>query len=337
MARWLVTRNDSKFVVGGLSELRELARTGGLAGGDMIQPPGATGWMYAVEIPELMDALASSGGLNPLEPDSASGGAGSVLNVVIGAVLIGAIAWGGNYLWSHYGDLPDANAVPKGLARERFSELVVTLPNVKMLAEPAATSASAGELAKDSVLELLAKRGEFYKARPKKGGAEFWVPIQSVLPMYMMGGAEVRREMDPLYNPDNYLEVANASWMQLPESKDKKVTVFSFLLENTARYDMTDLVMRARIKDSKGHELDIVEFRVEGTVPAEGETMVGTMLDPATKEKRLITQVAFAAMAAQDPELRLQYNEGVEVRMEREDFQEANIDIVEVRAVPKEG
>ena len=59
MARWLVTRNDSQFAVGGLAELRDLAKAGRLAGGDMVQPPGASGWLYAVEIPELTDALSA--------------------------------------------------------------------------------------------------------------------------------------------------------------------------------------------------------------------------------------------------------------------------------------
>lgn len=336
MARWLVTRNDSQFAVGGLAELRDLAKAGRLAGGDMVQPPGASGWLYAVEIPELTDALSASGGLSEI-PEVRSGGISSVLNVGIAVVLLGVIAWGGNFLYHNYQSAPAAEVKAKGMAKERFSELVVTVPDAKLLAEPAKTAGPVSDVPKDSVLNLLAKRGEFYKARSKEGGKEGWIAIQSVLPMYLMGGTEVRKELDPLYNPDDYLEVANASWMTLPESKDKSITVFTFLIENTSRYDMTDLMMRARIKDSKGHELDVVEFKVEGEVPSQGETFVGTILDPATKEKRLITQVGFAAMAAQDPELRLQYSEGVEVKMTAADFQAADIDILEVRAIPKDG
>lgn len=334
MARWLVTRNDTQFAVGGLGELRELAKAGRLAAGDMVQPPGTTGWMYASEIPELRDSLQAGVGVVD-EDASAGGGRGgsSALNVVIGLVLIAATAWGGMQIYKNFSSIPDPENKADLQARLRYSEMVVTVPGAKLRAEPKADAPSVAEVPKDSILDLLAKRGEFYKARDKQG-KEGWLELQAVLPMYMLGGGEVRKEMDPLYNPDRYLDVANASWMQLPESKDKKVTVFSFLLENESRYDMTDLVMVARIKDSKGHELDQVEFRVEGVVPASADTMVGMMVDPATKEKRLITQVSFAEMAAADPKLRLEYDEGVEVRMEREDFNEASIDVVEVRAIP---
>lgn len=335
MARWLVTRNDTQFAVGGLGELRELARAGRLAAGDMVQPPGTTGWLYASEIPELRDSLQP--GADVVSDDGPGGrSGGSALNVIIGLVLVAAIGYGGTQIYQNYSSIPDPEHKADIRARLRFSEMVVTVPNALLRAEPKADAPQVAEAPKDSVLELLAKRGDFYKARDK-GGKEGWIELRSVLPMYMLGGGEVRKEMDPLYNPDRYLDVANASWMQLPEAKDKKVTVFSFLLENESKYDMTDLVMVARIKDSKGHELDQVEFRVEGVVPGSSDTMVGTMVDPATKSKRLITQVSFAEMAAADQKLQLQYEEGVEVRMEREDFNEASIDIVEVRAVPKEG
>lgn len=335
MARWLVTRNDTQFAVGGIGELRELARAGQLAAGDMVQPPGTTGWMYASEIAELRDVLQSGAGVMDDADSGSSRSGSSMINVIIALLLIAATIYGGMRIYHNFGSIPDPNAKPDLHARLRYSEMVVTVPNARLRAEPKADSSPVVDVAKDSVLDLLAKRGEFYKAR-NKDGKEGWIELQSVLPMYLLGGGEVRKEKDPLYNPDRYLDVANASWMQLPEAKDKKVTVFSFLLENESRYDMTDLVMVARIKDSKGHELDQVEFRVEGLVPASADTMVGTIVDPKTKEKRLITQVSFAEMAAADPKLQLEYNEGVEVRMEREDFNEASIDIVEVRAIPKD-
>ena len=97
------------------------------------------------------------------------------------------------------------------------------------------------------------------------------------------GGADVREEYDPLYNPDRYVDVLNATWRQLPNPNPRPgdelsdVTVFEFLMRNNARYGMTDLVIEATIKDGKGQELDRVEIAVEGLIPADGHTAVGTL------------------------------------------------------------
>ena len=335
MARWVVNRNDATFGVNGVAELRDLARRGALVAGDMIQPPGATGWLYAQEIPELRDALDE--GRPRVERDDPAGGGGSLGNVIVGALMVLGILVLGYYTWERSQLIPDGTQTILGSGGLKFSELVVTGTGVALRSGPDTRAGVTAELTKDSVLELLAKRGDFYRARLKSDGTQGWVKQDEVLPVYLLGGGEVRRELDPLYNPDRYLEVSNASWMQLPEARKRKVTVFQFLLSNSSDYDMTDLVMVARLKDSKGHEVNQVEFRVEGVVPARNDTMVGTMVDPKVEDRRLITAVSFAALAAQNPDLRLQYTEGVEVKMEQDEFNEASIDIVELRAIPKEG
>lgn len=331
MARWMVNRNDAPYAVDGLGELRELARKGALLGGDMIQPPGATGWLYAADIPELRDALKD----DPSEYIEAGGGEGSWGNVIVGGLLVLGILAAGAYSYERFTMIPDGSQTILGDNGLKYSELVVTSSGITLRAEPAGAASAVVELPKDSVLDLLAKRGEFYKAKDQASGQQGWVAADQVLPVYLLGGGEVRDELDPLYNPDQYVEVANASWMQLPEAKARSVTVFQFLLTNKSGYDMTDLVLVARMKDSKGHDVGEVEFEVEGIVPARGDTMVGTMVDPETKESRLITQVSFAALAAQDPELRLQYTEGVEVKQEEDEFNEATLNLVELRAVPR--
>ena len=338
MARWVVNRNDTSFGVSDVAELCDLARKGALAAGDLVQPPGSTGWLYAQDVPDVRKALEARGpGVVDVPVVEAGGSWG---NVVVGAMMVIAILALGNYTWQRWQLIPDGTHTILGEGGLSFSELVVTSSGIQLLSEPEARSGAVKELTKDTVLELLAKRGDFYKAREKTGGegaAQGWVAADKVLPVYLLGGGDVRNELDPLYNPDRYLEVANASWMQLPEARKRKVTVFQFLLSNTSDYDMTDLVMVARLKDSKGHEVNQVEFRVEGVVPGQDDTMVGTIVDPKTEERRLITQVSFAAMAAQNPDLRLQYTEGVEVKMEQDEFNEASIDIVELRAIPKDG
>lgn len=331
MARWLVNRNDTQLSANGMADLREMAKSGRLGPGDLIQPPGADEWMYALEVPELVPHLDMSGGDDDF--DDLKSGSGVVVKGVL-ALALALIAAGGGYAMFTYGQqLPDQNR--RLLDQVTFSEMVVTSSGADLHAEADANSATVRSASSGAILELLAKRGDFYKARDKMDGTEGWVAVDRVLPMYQIGGGDIMKEYDPLYNPDRYLIVANASWMQLPEQREERVTVFQFMLRNPSDYDMTDLVMVARIKDAKGHELERVEFRVEGVVPAQGMTMVGTIVDPDTKARRLVTQTTFDALATTNPEVALEYNDGVEVTMQTEEFTEASIDIIELRAIPK--
>lgn len=340
MARWLVTKNDAQFAVGGLAELREMARTGRLSAGDMIQPPGASDWLYVSEIPELKEALNAQAAPDvDLDVPTRAGGGTTILGAV---ALLVALA-GGFYMYTASSRLPDVNRRLLGEGGLSYSEMVVTAQGTRLLAEPSLNSAAITMVPNSGVLELLAKRHEFYHARVKDSGAEGWVVTSDVMPMYMVAGGDVMKEMDPLYNPDRYTMVENASWMQMPDQTAEGITLFQFMIRNDSQYDVTDLVMVATIKDAKGHELEKVEFAVDGVVPATQSTTVGMLAaEPVPGEKepappRLLTNATFEAMAALDEALALRYTEGVEVRMTSEDFTEATIDIVELRAIANEG
>jgi hypothetical protein len=332
MARWAVHRNDTQFAVQGLAELRDLAKAGRLAGGDMVQPPGATGWMYASEIPELRDALTVTADEPSYAPPEASGS--SPANVAVALVLLGVIGASGWFIASNMSLIPDEASVKSEMQLD-FSELVVTVDGAQLVAEPREGAPVVRPVARNTRLDLLAKRGAYYHARGGKSGEEGWVLTQSVLPVYRLGGAEVSREVDPLYNPDQYVKVSNVSWMKQPEKKGGRNTVFSFMLNNASAFDMTELKLLATIKDSKGHELEKIEFPVQGVLPAMSDTMVGTVVDPTTKEKQLLTQASYMELMAEQPDSKAVYTEGAEVEMKKDDFNAASIEIVELRAIPK--
>ena len=64
---------------------------------------------------------------------------------------------------------------------------------------------------------------------------------------------------------------------------------------------MTELVIEATIKDAKGHELQTVEMAVEGVIPAEGRTSVGTLT--LEDGERFLTSATFTEMSESDPDL----------------------------------
>ncbi|TNE89905.1 MAG: SH3 domain-containing protein [Deltaproteobacteria bacterium] len=335
MTRWLVTQNNTQFAVEDLAELKRLASTGKVTAGDMVQPPGATEWLYASEVPELASILAPASGDDDFDVPKSG-----VPAVILGAVLVVLIVVGAAGMWTFGQQLPTGHE--SMMDQMSYSQMLVTDPAAQLRSGPEANAGAVQALSKDAKLELLAKRGDMYKARTE-AGVEGWIAENQVIPMYQLGGAEVRADYDPLYNPDRYVRVSNASWLQL-DQENEQVTVFQFMITNDSKFDMTDLMLLATIKDSKGNELETVEIPVEGILPAGKDTMVGTLdPDPDVKVKpdeeppasRSLTHSTYEGMVEDDPDLQLRWREGVEVTMEAEDFTEANIDILEIRAIPK--
>lgn len=338
MSQWIVTQGSNQFSVEGLDELEQLARAGRLSAGDMVQPPGTTEWMYVSEIEELAPFLTGGSTLDDDDLDYKRGGSQSTM-VVIG-VLVALIVVGAGAIFTFVQQLPRAGDRLLGEGGLAYSEMLVTQPGTGLHAEPMPSSTMVQGTSKDDVLELLAKRGDWYRAR-SKGGSEGWIPADKVIPMYMLGGDDVRDEFDPLYNPDRYVDVLNATWRQLvatnprPGAELSDVTVFEFLMQNKSAYPMTDLVIEATIKDAKGHELQTVEIEVDGAIPAESHTTVGTLLGATDEEEGVfMTSASFQELAEDDPELQLRWSEGVEVAMGADEGVGAEINVVELRAVP---
>ncbi len=350
MSQWHVTQGDNQFAVdGGLSALEQMARKGRIGPGDMIQPPGAADWMYATEIPELKAIFDH----RVDDEDEPSRGASPATMAAVGiaaAVFLAVVVIGGGVSLYLAGQLSEGTTVLVGEGGLSYSEMIVTAQGTGLRGEPSDKASILTPIAKDDTLVLLAKREGFYKAR-SKGGAEGWIPMAHVIPMYQLGGAEVRQEFDPLYNPDRYVEVTNAKWMQLPSDRPvpgkelSNRTVFEFAMANASRYPMTDLRIVATIKDAQGHELEKVEIPVEGVIPGDGETMVGTLAAEEAKGKkrkaspddpppRVLTTATFEKMAATDPDLQLRWSSGVQVEMKTDEFTSAEIDVVELRAAP---
>jgi hypothetical protein len=341
MGQWLVNQQDRQFGVDGLEDLRKMASESELWPGDMIQPEGAGDWIYAVEIPELQDVLKS-----PEEDDDFEfRRSGNGLRYGLAGLFLVVAVLGFGSMTLFYTQLPTGEEKLLGEGGTlAYTEMLMTTA-APLRAEATANGAQIAALQKDQVLELLAKREDFYKARTGDG-KEGWVSIHEVVALYQFGGKEIQSKFDPLYNPDQYVRLENASWMMI-ERVDNNVTSFSFMLKNDSRYAMTDLVLEAVIKDSKGTVVGTKEFRISGILNPESSSFVGTLnpTDDALKVAKrageepppvqLLTETTFEEMAKEDQELALRWEAAVNVDLE-EDFDEAVIRIIELRALPTE-
>lgn len=348
MSQWLVTQGDNQFQVDGIAELKQLAQAGRLKLGDMIQPPGASDWVYAAEVPDLAALLPEDEDDDDDDFGMRRGLAAAAVSGVLLVMLLGVTLVGGGFAIYFLQALPSGDETIVGEGGLSYSQMIVTASESGLRGEPSAKAGIVTPLAKDDIIELQSKRGQFYRAQTPDG-REGWIPVNHVIPMYQLGGAAVRNEFDPLYNPDRYVEVANARWMQLPPEKpgdeESNVTVFELQFSNSSQYDMTGLVIQVTVKDAKGQELEKVEIPIEGVIPTEGRTMLG-MLVPEDAEKlkragepvpkRLLTTFSFEQEAKTDPDLQLLFSSGIEVELTSDAFTNAEIDVVELRALPNE-
>lgn len=333
MSRWLVTQGDRQFSVDDLGELKKLAQTGKLTGGDMVQPPGASDWLYAAELPELKGLLATGKRRNDDDDDLPKPNRTLPIIGVLVVLLVG-----GGYGFYHFASkLPDAqNLELLGSGGLGLTEMLVTSDPATMRAEPDNGASSTGSIPKDSKIELLAKRGKFYQVG--YNGSQGWVKVDDVIPAYFFADKETRENYDPIYNADRYVFVKNASWMQLPDQRRDNITVFNLELANKSRFDMTDVILLATIKDKGGKVLETAEVPITGLVKTFDDTMLGTLAPPEgdkVSPVQLMTQTSFDELAKEDEELHLRWTPGIEVKLKTEGFVEANIDMLQVRAVPK--
>lgn len=342
MARWLITDGDRQFSVRDMTELKELAAKGRIGESSMIQPPGASDWLYATEVPELEGLLRSSpgnaAGYDEFDDIAAQRARSRQRNLLVVLALVAAV--GGVLFWRFASDIPDMRELnllggPYGL---ELTEMLVTEPDTPLLSDPDPEARVQARLAKDSQLQLEAKQRDFYHVQTEDG-ARGWVAEDHVIPAYYFADARERENYDPVYNPENYLMVTNSRWMQLPDSEAENITVFEFLLNNKSKFEMTNLKLLATIKDRRGNVLEEKEITLEGTVPPYESTVVGTVAPPDDQpdgRKRLMTYHTFSEMAEDNDEYWLRWSDGVEVPMTSQDYTEANIDLLQAHAIPFE-
>jgi hypothetical protein len=332
MARWLVTQGDRQFAAQDLEELKRLASAGQIGRGDMIQPPGASDWLYASELPELNGLLKASA----RHDDDDVAPRRTIPAAIVAAVLL-AISAGGGYAMYHYAQQIQGSDLDL-LNELALTEMLVTAEGGATIRQsPEDGAGAAGNAPKNAEVQLMAKRGPWYRIRTE-AGAEGWVKVDEVVPAYFFADADTRQDYDPLYNPDKYVYIKNAGWLQLPDQRKRNTTNFTFLLQNKSKFDMEGIVLLAIIKDKAGKVIEKKEVPIEGVLKRFDGTMVGTLQpDPKDKEgvPRTMTQHSFDELAKSDPDLNLRWSDGVEVVMESKGFTDANIELLEVRAIPK--
>lgn len=331
MASWLVTKGDQQFSVRDLQELKRIVREGNVGPGDMVQPPHASDWLYLIELPELKALFPKEA--FEVDDDIDFRPRSSIGQGPIIAVLLVLVAVAGYGMYYYAVRVPSNEELQLDLG---LTEMLVTADPAVLTDKPGGGS-TVTQLDKDSRVQLLAKRNDFYSIQAESG-QKGWVSVSDVIAGYQFEDSRTREDYDPIYNPDRYVFVQNSSWMQLANQRETNTSLFQFMLKNKSKFEMTNIVLLATIKDDNDRVLEKKEIAIEGSIPAYASAMVGTLLPAEDAEGELprkMTDTLFQELSKDDPELTMRWSAGVEEQMTSENFKEANIDILELSAVPR--
>ena len=176
MGQWLVNQQDDQFGVSGLDELRQMASDSKLWPGDMIQPDGASDWIYAAEIPELTDVLKEPSDDDDFEFRKTENG---MRYGLAGLFLLTSIIEF-SVMTMFMTQLPsDEERLLGDDDILNYSEMLMT-QDTPLRAKTLTNSPQVVNLQKDQVLNLMTKRDHFYKVPSniweKESGPTFGLP-----------------------------------------------------------------------------------------------------------------------------------------------------------------
>ncbi len=260
-----INRGETSFTAKDVAELKLMAIGGKLFPTDLVQPPNRSDWLYAAEVPELQGIrlkMSAEEEMRALQKPS-RGNPMVAITAVLTLVVYGAGGW---LAWYLYQARPDGK--PHDILNDPSYKLEPTdglaTEYANVQAKPDPKSPKVGEMPKDDRVSLQGRMGDWFHVKTS-AGIDGWVGVKQVVPAYLF-----RREWadvyDPFFNPDEYLEVANASW--IPRGDPKKpetLTDMMFTLENPTDWAMEGVTLKVKFMDPQKlplGEMDLVIPRI---------------------------------------------------------------------------
>jgi len=300
---WRITRGDDQFQAKDVAELKLLAIGGKILPGDLIQPPGRTDWLYASEVPEL-DGLLKTQSVDVDDDWAKSRTPNNALRIISIVLGLGVVCAGFYGLYWVYSNRPDATqATLFGEHENALNPLeALATEHAALLKAPDSTSGSVGDVKKDDRVMLVRKLGDFYEVSTQDGKTG-WLGTGQVIPGYKFD-QNLADQYDPLFNPDNYLQLMNYSWTPSGEEDDPEtLTNMLFELSNPTDYGMQGVMLRVTFKDGSDNTIDVKNIEVPRLVPPQGDLFIdGIEIDIEWDDETRAEVEIFGARALLKPE-----------------------------------
>jgi hypothetical protein len=337
MARWLVNQQDRQFAAQDMDELKKLVSDGTISPYDMLQPPGATDWLYICEVDGLKELAQEP----EEEEEDISFRKKRSFPIPLPLILL-AIAAGFGFLsfknYETYKSVDGKRVFGDGLA---LSELVVLRDGTEVYDVPEGNVV--GTLSRDQIIGLLGKR-----IVTKETQKEYWYETQLPTSKGFVHSSKVEAGFylaDPstsdlykqLYNPDQFIEVANTAWTRLDPNNPEQTTL-GLMVTNNSVFNMTDLVVLTTLSDKNNKVVQKDELRVEGIIPAKKTVWVG-MLSPnanSEEETRIMTDFHYKDLVSnEDTTLEgWTFTETLNMLVEETGTVSGRIDLIQMRSIP---
>ena len=273
-APWRITRGDQMFTAKDIAELKLMAVGGKIEAGDLIQAPGRTDWLYAVEQPELK-GLVKVGEVD--ESEFIASGGFNWLRILVILVGVAATGLGFYALYQAYVNRPDmAKTALFGDNENALQPLdALATMDTAVYAQPK-MGAKVSDLPKDSRVSLVRRIDDFYEVKTEDGQNGF-VSMASVIPGYMFD-QEMTSKYDPLFNPTRYLQLTNYSWTPSGDEKEPETrTNLLFEMENPSDYPMADVTLKVVFLDGGGATIEEMEIPIPRLMPPGGQFFVSNI------------------------------------------------------------
>lgn len=300
---WRITRGNDQFQAKDVAELKLLAIGGKIKAGDLIQPPGRSDWLYATEVPEL-DGLIKAPAMDDDDDWSRKRSPNNAVRILAILIGIGIVASGFYGLYWVYENRPDATQTTLFGEHENALNPLEALAteHAALLKSPDSGSQSIGDVKKDDRVMLVRKLGDFYEVTTGDGTTG-WLGTGQVIPGYKFD-QELSNKYDPLFNPDNYLQLMNYSWTPSGEEDEPEtLTNMLFELSNPTDYGMQGVMLRVTFKDGSDNNIDVKNIEVPRLLPPNGDLFVdGIEIDIEWDDETRAEVEIFGARALLQPE-----------------------------------
>jgi hypothetical protein len=283
MSRWLVTHGESQFSAKDLAELKSMATDGRIRPADLIQPPGASDWLYAQELPELKALFPNGHGI---DDDDASFGPRSLLPRPVIIALLIAVVVGGLGAMIHFKSIIDSTDVSdSGLST---GEAMLST-DVELRADPNPNGSVMAKLDKGDIVSFKLKQmnledGNWWLV--SAGGKDGWIPASALPPTFLFDKSTSTLNQG-LYYPESYLSV-NREMGALPlEDKahgrgaDEYVRIKDLRISNSSEFDLTDVIIVIESLDKKGNVISDAKVEISESIPARSKDLSIGAIFPA--------------------------------------------------------
>ena len=307
--------DDQRFVVDDLKQLRNLASQGSISAYDLVQPDGASDWLYASEVPSIGELNASEYSSSFALPQKSS-----PLSSIIGfAAALGAMYFGyqAYTTWLEIPSESDLQIIGEsGLKPDE----ALTTGTTRVLANPDGNTL--GTLEVNTKVQLLEKQKELFKVESPKGTG--WISMYDLAPAYLMADPVVRDQYDSRFNTYRKIEVRNPSWERAERGSD--ITNLTLSLQNLSPFPVKDIVIFVSLSDANGSSIK-KEVAVTGTIKESDTDKIGTLRGLDGEPDRILTRSELRKLKKEDESVVDRWVELVEISLGNQQFTQPSIEI----------